>query len=384
VATQVLTIANTTISGWSPQGQGSSAHSGDNAIDQNDATALVPTATGVWNAVYVLPSSFAADSYRVLSTGTLTWNLQTGQGTTGADSEFTTQAQGASGDTGIVSLPVPIGVREVRLNVTINNTNDRIYSFEFYAGGEPVPATNSDVDARLAAWLRDDTDNSHKDTSTIPGLPWTIKQAVDAIQAVTDRVDALSDAAITRLNDLSDAAIDALNAGSDGANSWMEDVHAVLTGASGGGGSAFYSADNRQVAQTVADLADAVAANVDIELLRERLTLSPDVSDTTRWTLVDTITGVGNDYVPIQADLYRLTFTTIPAVQPQHDVGGAANWLPRLGWWAPLRDGFVGPRGYLDFESNDLRWPPYLMHGMVVKTGPGVEWSVSCYVLDRA
>jgi hypothetical protein len=342
--TQVLTIANTTISGWSPQGQGSSAHSGDNAIDQDDATALVPTSVGVWNAVYVLPSSFAADSYRVLCTGGLTWRLQTGQGTTGADSEFTTQVQGGAGDTGVVALPVATGVREVRLNVTISATSDRIYSFEFYAGGEPVPATPGDVNGSLAAWLRDDPDNSHKDSSAIPGLPWTTKLAVDAartyLNAVGAIIDQIKEIAGDQDNLAGDTLVTVLNRYSDDIDTiegYLPNIPERLTGSDPGGGTAFRMANGETTASGVATLLDRTAPTTGF----------PD-----GYTLITSTTFDGARAWQQAAELYVVGFDNIPETISEINAAGV-HVYHRLGWWAQLNGDLVHTgRKYLEFEDN--------------------------------
>jgi len=122
---------------------------------------------------------------------------------------------------------------------------------------------------------------------------------------------------------------------------------------------------------------------LELDVLREQLTLSPDVAEPGRWTLVNTTNGVGNGFVADQADMYRLSFTAIPPLMPQHDLPGGVLWLPRAGWCAPVRDGYVGPRKFLDFANNDVRWEGYLMHGLIVYLPPALEWQCGAYVLDR-
>ena len=132
--TNVLTVSGVSFSGWSPTGVGATAGSGDNGIDGSDSTSLVPTSVATWNAVYVLPSNFAIDSYRVLTTGSLSWRLQTAPITPASDADFTTQASGLAGDSGLVTMPLAVSGRQFRLSCTIANTADRVFSFELYQG----------------------------------------------------------------------------------------------------------------------------------------------------------------------------------------------------------------------------------------------------------
>lgn len=140
------------------------------------------------------------------------------------------------------------------------------------------------------------------------------------------------------------------------------------------------------VRQQVADANDKLdqLTGVTPSLIREWLTLSPDVAEPGRWTLAGTTVGEGNGTVADQADLYRVDFTAIPPLMPQHALPGGVTWLPRAGWCAPIRDGYVGPRKFLDFSANDVRYDGQLMHGLVIYLPPGLEWQVGAYVLDRS
>lgn len=128
----------------------------------------------------------------------------------------------------------------------------------------------------------------------------------------------------------------------------------------------------------------ATAGDLDalLQRLREQLTLTPDPATDPRWTLTSTTTGTGWAFIPDGADMYRLTITNPGSLQPHIALPGGVDWYPRIGWWAPVRDGFVGPRGFIEFGMADLRWPAQRMNGCLLYLGPGVDWSIDALVLD--
>lgn len=253
--------------------------------------------------------------------------------------------------------------------------------------GTPSTVPVSSVPDALAEWLST-TDNTHE----TDGLPWLTKVAADAIKVVTDKLGHGGSgnsldwiAGLWRLaGDLTDAEIGLLKS--------LLDRKDQITGASGGGGSAFYSGDGRQVAQVAADTLDAVNAlpagltltdlGAAVALLRERLTLSPDLADDTRWTLVDTTSGDGDALVSQQADAYFLSITAYPASQAA--VGVASTlWLPRWGWVCPRVHGHFAQRQFHDVMPTIITSEGHFMDGLLIYTPPGFEWTCESYALDR-
>lgn len=257
----------------------------------------------------------------------------------------------------------------------------------------PVPSTPGDVtgavDNGLADWFSE-ADATHRAGDGIPWDTWqtslATKTVADAIQVITDKLghggsgnDLDWIRGLWRLaGDLTDAEIGLLKS--------LLDRKDQITGASGGGGSAFYGPSGTQVAAGVETLLGANVSPTELgaqlAVLRERLTLSPDLTDTTRWTLVDTASGSGDALVELQADLYRLEVTA-PSDPPSGPLVAGVAWHPRAFWLAPrVHGGFLQRQPLADFGVNTVA-PGLFMDGLLLAIDPGYAWSVSAYVLDR-
>ena len=249
------------------------------------------------------------------------------------------------------------------------------------SGGGGLTAT--DVANELAKWLISTSDNTHQ----TDGLPWLTKTVADAVKVVTDKLGHGGSGnsldwivALWRLaGDLTDAEIGLLKT--------LLDRQSQITGASGGGGSAFYGPAGTQVAagveQLLASAVDPTILGAHIAVLREQLTLSPDLTDTSRWTLVDTINGEADGLVNTQADAYFFNLTSIPTEQPSHGVA-AQLWVPRWGWFAPRVHGHFTERQFHDVMPTIVTARGLFMDGLLIYAKPGAEWTCECYVLDRA
>lgn len=242
----------------------------------------------------------------------------------------------------------------------------------------------------LPAWLSTDgAQNLHQ----ADGLPWTTKSQVDLTKIAADAIKVVTDklghggsgnsldwiVGLWRLaGDLTDAEIGLLKA--------LLDHKDQLVGASGGGGSAFYGPSGTQVAEGVETLLASgitpTELGAQLAVLRERLTLSPDLTDTARWTLVDTASGSGDALVELQADLYRLSVTA-PVGPPSGPLVAGVAWHPRAFWLAPrAHGGFLQRQPLADFGVNTIA-PGLFMDGLLLAIDPGYTWSVEAYVLDR-
>jgi hypothetical protein len=253
--------------------------------------------------------------------------------------------------------------------------------------GEGTPTFTGD----LSAWLSTDPAVQLHATDGYPAVTdadvLATKLVVDQIKAVTDLLGtAPTDRAdwVAKLwrvfGAMSDADLDAIG------DAWLHSKDR-LTGTSGGGGSAFYGPSGTQVASgvetllgrsfTLDDLGAAVA------LLREQLTLSPDLADTSRWTLVDTFTGNGDALINAQADAFFFTLTTIPG--PSEPMGIAGQiWEPRWGWVAPRVHGHFTQRQFQDVLPAVITSGNHFMDGLLIYAHPGYEWQCEPYVLDRS
>lgn len=249
-------------------------------------------------------------------------------------------------------------------------------------GSGGVTATPGDVQSSLADWLISTSDNLHQ----TDGLPWLTKTVADAVKVVTDKLGASGSGnsldwivSLWRLaGDLTDAEIGLLKA--------LLTHQSQVIGASGGGGSAFYGPSGTQVAAGVETLLASGLTTTDlgaaVALLRERLTLSPDLADTSRWTLVDTTSGDGDALISQQADAYFLSITAYPASQAAHGVASTL-WLPRWGWVCPRVHGHFAQRQFHDVMPTIVTSEGHFMDGLLIYTPQGFEWTCESYVLDR-
>lgn len=252
------------------------------------------------------------------------------------------------------------------------------------SGGAPTGggASAGDVNNTLADWLISTGDNTHQ----TDGLPWLTRTAVDAIKVVTDKLGHSGSGnsldwvlSLWRLaGDLTDAEFGLLKL--------LLDRKDQLVGSSGGGGSAFYGPSGTQVAAGVETLLASGITATDlgaaVALLRERLTLSPDLADTSRWTLVDTTSGDGDALVSQQADAYLFSITAYPSTQPAHGVA-ATLWVPRWGWVCPRVHGHFAQRQFHDVMPTIVTSEGHFMDGLLIYTPQGFEWTCESYVLDR-
>lgn len=317
-------------------------------------------------------------------------------GTTWTEAWSITHSSAAPHDTGIVALTTPLTARYWRYQGPMVATGlgeiDYLFSLELWSDdatpgtggtdgstGVGGPAYSGD----LAAWLSSDNGSQLHETD---GLPWLTKTAVDAIKVVTDKLGASgSGNSLNWVKALWDLAGDF----SDAEIGWLKGFLAKrdqLVGASGGGGSAFYGPSGTQVAEGVETLLASgitpTTLGAAIALLREQLTLSPDLSDTSRWTLVDTTSGDGDALISQQADAYFLSITAYPSTQPAHGVAGTL-WLPRWGWVCPRVHGHFAQRQFHDVMPTIVTSEGHFMDGLLIYTPPGFEWTCESYVLDR-
>lgn len=247
-------------------------------------------------------------------------------------------------------------------------------------GGPPIPGVDpaDTTFGELAIWLQHGNPELRPDS--LPKLIYdylgTMQVSIDGVATAVGNIPGLP-AALTQ------AYLTNLSATIDQVLTEVDNLQSHIVGASGGGGSAFFSGDGRQVAETVAEIQDALAIGPASPLMREWLTLSPDLTDPLRWTNVGTTTGTGDGVVTDGADLYLVTITAIPPAQPQMAQANGDVWVPRMAWCSPQRNGASTWRQYLDFGANYVHDQAIYMGGLLINTGPGVSWSVDAMQLDR-
>jgi len=342
----------------------------DNAIDHNDATVLHTNylATEARIVDIDLQSSRHITSVRVLDAHSdgHSWKESlffSDDGVTWTEAWSQTHSSASMHDTGIVALTTPGTARYWRFEGPMLSTGagEQCYlgSLELWSDdatpgtggtggstGTGGPAYSGD----LQAWLADDDTNLHK-TDGLPWLTRTLLQSTyDLVSTIRDRVypgagplTVLTDLYLNTIKTQLDAqeALDAL-------------VSARLTGASGGGGSAFYGPDGTQVAAGVeALLARSTNAQVGFPAAPWEMTAETDWDDAIAWDQ--------------PADLYVVTFTSTPPTIPDNGRAGVPVRY-RLAWWTPLNGTFAQERRWIDFENAHLVDPAGRMPGLLLQT----------------
>lgn len=244
-------------------------------------------------------------------------------------------------------------------------------------GTQPAAGTG-DLANQFAAWLISTGDNTHQ----IDGLPWLIKAELAATKALVEAIPAVAGTDWGKVSSIWDLAGDLTAPEFAIIRAFFETAQPVRPEVEPWATTAELSVATDALQDQIDGLAGVVDQHLDALLLRERLDLSVDVDNLDRWRLVGTADGEGDGFVDMQADRYTVEWVQLPPKQPQHLIADHW-WAPHAGWCAPVRGGYVGPRRYLDFLLNDVRWAPYLMHGLLIYSHPGAEWLVGAWVLDR-
>jgi hypothetical protein len=276
---------------------------------------------------------------------------------------------------------------------TSNNTSNYAVDVLLDVGPAPEPPDPGPVvAAELDNWLSTDPEVQ---THEADGLPWltkvvadVTKNAVDATKIVVDATKDIVDliptkddadwTAIKKLWQIAGVLTDAEIA--------LWNLHAQraptqLTGTTPGGGSAFYSGDGRQVAQTAADLQDQVSALAgqvsqlagNVEQLQAPLAGFP-----TDFELVDEFTFVECVAWNVAADVYVIHVSTPPRGMAYSAVCGISS-LPRAGWWSPLADTIPGEQHYINFEFHLVSHPAGRLPGILVQLGHEGEGTVQAW-----
>jgi len=251
---------------------------------------------------------------------------------------------------------------------------------------EPPPITSGDVSLELADWLSSDSEVQTHETD---GLPYLTKVAVDSIETTVENIPTATDppwVTVLKLWQIAGALTDVEIAAW---NLFAQRAPAQLTGGGFGGGSAFYSSDGRQVAQTAANAYDQttaiLAAVADLQAqvtALEALVSSPReplAGFPSEFDLVDSFSFTDCLAWNVAADVYVLHCTTLPARLAISPVCGI-NMIPRLGWWAPLADTLTGSRRFIDFEFNLIYDASGRLPGILVELGAGGEATIEAYV----
>jgi hypothetical protein len=221
----------------------------------------------------------------------------------------------------------------------------------------PPPATTGDVDQALLDWLSSSSGiNTHQST----GLPWLTK--VDTALVLTELGTPAGQTVFGRLGDLITAAATAI--------SLVTGLQTLLRPGGVGPSSAVIKSDGVTALDQHDDIISTLAAINALVTSLDLAVIPPGFPDE-GWTLSDE--GDFDDEVAVTApaDLYVVTFSTLPASLSPTVVAGV-NWWPRLAWWAELDGTQLGQRGYMDFEANQLRAGRRLA-GVLIKAKRGAS-----------
>lgn len=242
--------------------------------------------------------------------------------------------------------------------------------------GDWFPPAPADTDQISYAELRDElvrwfSASTPANTHTAD-TPYVTRADVAAIKSVTDVLADIGSGAIGWLNTRATDAVDLLNGVNASAIAALNDLAARITGSGAGGGSAFYSSDSRQVAQSAADTYDAVALL--LALRRNALVGFPGAP----WVMTDE-TAFDTDIAYTEAaDLYVVTFTGLGSNLVNTVVAGV-DVSYRLAWWTPLIGAFAQQRRFIDTPSAHLwldgtRLPGVLLHSPAGAAGTIQAW----------
>lgn len=256
-----------------------------------------------------------------------------------------------------------------------DDTNGYIRGLDAHTLIGDIPPTEPTTADQLTDWLADTSDNTHKDTSPVPGLPWTTKQAVDAAAVTGDDTNTKVSNGLNfagGLQQLSDDLAHTLQMASDwlasGSTTIFTDLKNRILGASGGGGSAFFGPDGTQV-------------SAGVEALLQRSTNAQVGFPAAPWTLVDESDWDDAIAWAVPADLYVVTVTTLPAGAVDNGRAGVPVYY-RLAWWTPLNGTFAQERRWLDFASGHLIDPAGRMPGLLLQTYQGGAGHLQAWTLN--
>lgn len=240
------------------------------------------------------------------------------------------------------------------------------------------PPQTGDITNELGKWL-DST--GEVQTHQLDGLPWLTKGVVDAIKTA---VDALGPDVISLLNDVAQIPNRTSSAWAEVLLTWQiagaltqleidawnllaKRAPGQLTGASGGGGSAFYGPGGTQVADGVEQL----------------LGRSPGAGPFpgTGWVMADEIDFVAALSWAVPADLYTVdVYTHSAALDSGLYAGVDVIW--RLGWWAPLNGNYAQERRYFETERAHLSIAGARMPGLLLALPQGGTGHVQAWTFN--
>lgn len=257
------------------------------------------------------------------------------------------------------------------------------FSVSTSAPAPPTPpgpgAGDPTLTGDLNSWL---SSSSTVNTHQTDGLPWLSKQQLDAIEALAnliktgvDNVPKSSDPlwliaskAWQIAGALTDLEIAAWNV-------FAQRAPAQLTGSSGGGGSAFFSPDGRQVAASAAEAVDWGARQWHRTETTNWLVPVPG----TDWELSDTIDFDGPLAWDVPADAYVCTFSTWPETADQETVVGRL-YLPRAAWWAPVTADLTHERHFCDLSPQVLHALPMRCQGILFNPRNNYTGTLQAYL----
>lgn len=242
--------------------------------------------------------------------------------------------------------------------------------------GQP-PASSND----LTAWLADTSDNTHRAGDTVPGLPDTIKVAVDA--AAADTADALANTAglLASIDNIAagDVATYGLSARTigaaiSGALGFIDTtldvatkIHDLLSGNGTGGDTYDYHGALEDVRQKVYDIE-----------ARQLLALQPPPAAT--WVSQGTHAFDTNLEWLQEADLYTITYTDLGSNIVNLTIGAAAISY-RLLWWAVWDGERMRERRFADGTTPTLYDAGARMPGIVLHSPAGAAGTIEAWLL---
>ena len=255
-----------------------------------------------------------------------------------------------------------------------NGDNSEFYAIDVSLSTSPLGGSGGSgvatLTGDLAAWLSADTENQEHQTD---GLPWLTKQDTSAIATIVNNIPQATDTPWVTAGKLWQIAGALTDLEITAWNAFAKRAPNQLTGATGGGGSAFFAGDGRQVAQSAATAVDNTALL--LALRRNALATFPGIP----WVMADETAFTGPLVYGQEADAYVVHTTTIPPNRPS-TLGDGAPWTPRLGWWAVRSGTIFGERHFFDFPSSILGDGSLRMPGVLIWPEDGASGTIQAWV----
>lgn len=234
----------------------------------------------------------------------------------------------------------------------------------------PAPTTNDN----LASWLRADSDNTHQDTSSVPGLPWEIHQDTQSVVAGINVAGGVSGATVGGIAAWVWANRDSLL----WAYNQLRSHFAATPDAT------YPEIDTNvltllsRTGTLLSDNTSIMAALTNIQADLAKLLTPPATS--AGWTLVDETDFDTNLAWGVAADVYTVSFSDLGSGSV-NTVIDTVDVSYRLAWWAPWNGSASRDRRFIDFPGAQLYDGGVRMPGVVIHSPQGAQGHIQAWTI---